>query len=72
MSEVFPPIQAPIHTGVHYDRVDPAPRTQVQTSQSIAVYSDKQVIDTQTLTLYANDGNVKTVKDTARTIDLLI
>ena len=72
MSEVFPPIHAPIHAGVHYDRVDPAPRVQTQTSENRTVYNDKQVIDTETLTLYTNDGNVKTVRDTARTIDLLI
>ena len=71
MSEIFPPI----HEGPRVNpqmTIDPVPRVETQVSENYRVYNDKQVIDTEVLTLYTKDGTVNTVRDTARTIDLLI
>lgn len=69
MSELFPPINEAQRVN---QRVDPVVRVETRVAESYRVYNDKQVIDTEVLTLYDGNGTIKSVRSTAQMIDLLI
>jgi hypothetical protein len=69
VSELFPPINEPVRVNL---RVDPAVRVITETAERYRVFEGKQIIDTEVLTLYDGNGTIKSVRNTAQMIDLLI
>ena len=67
MSESFPPIHA--IAGVQYRQTPEVTSTQ---SSTVRVYDDKVVTTTAEYISYDKNGNVKTVVNTNKSIDILI
>jgi hypothetical protein len=54
------------------NRIDPIPRVETNVSPPYRVYSDKQIVENETLTLYDQNGTISTVITTSQYVDLLI